>query len=328
VKSDPRLAWLLRAIGLGLFVFLVLRSDPAAIAGVLKRSRLLPLFAAGLMIFPMIAFKTARWRDLQRAVRIEGISFGDSYRAYMEGLFAGLVTPGRVGEFVRVRSLTRRGAPLGSAMATVLWDRIFDVLGLLFLGSVALIPLAGSFRGLYVGSLVALGGGLLVAGVVLFGPTGGWQDLLSRPGAGGADSVGRLRRKLGEAVGALLLASRSFRGGLLARVGLLTLAGWGVYYLQAWLLASTIRLELPFVSLVVAVTAAAVATFLPISISGIGTRDVALVIIFQRMGKTREEALAYSALVLAMLILNALIGLVASRSGGPVPLSRSDIDSN
>jgi len=327
VKSDPRLAWLLRAIGLGLFVFLVVRSDPAAIAGVLKRAKPLPLIAAGLMIFPMIAFKTARWRDLQRAVRIDGISFGDSYRAYLEGLFAGLVTPGRVGEFVRVRSLTGRGAPLGPAMATVIWDRIFDVLGLLFIGSVALIPLAGSFRSLYLGSLVALGLGLSAAGFILWGPTRRWRDILSRS-PNQQTGPGGLRRKLAETLSALLLASRSFRGELLARVGILTLAGWAVYYLQAWLLARTINLELPLTSLIVAVTAAAVASFLPISISGIGTRDVALVILFQRMGRTREEALAYSALVMAMLLLNALIGLAASRSRAGVVPDHHEGDSN
>ena len=324
MRSNPWLAWILRATGLGLFVFLVLRSEPAAIAGVLRRADLLPLFGAGLMIFPMIAFKTARWRDLQRAVRIEGISFGDSYRAYMHGLFAGLITPGRVGEFVRVRSLTDRGAPLGSAMATVLWDRIFDVLGLLFLGSVALVPLAGSFRGLYLGSLVALGGGLLAAGIVLFGPTRRWLDRLPRPTGDPSSFLGRLLQKLSEALRALLVASRSFRGGLLLRVGILTLAGWAVYFLQAWLLATSIGLDIPFVSLVVAVTAAAVATFLPISVSGIGTRDVALVILFQGMGKTREEALAYSALVLAMLILNALVGLAVSRAPGGITQNAGD----
>ena len=71
-------------------------------------------------------------------------------------------------------------------------------------------------------------------------------------------------------------------------------------------------------------TAAAVATFLPISVSGIGTRDVALVILFQGMGKTREEALAYSALVLAMLILNALVGLAVSRAPGGITQNAGD----
>lgn len=328
MKSDPRLAWLVRAIGLGLFVYLVVRSEPAAIAGVLKRADPWPLVAAGFMIFPMIAFKTARWRDLQRAVLIDGVSFGESYRAYLEGLFAGLVTPGRVGEFVRVRSLTRRGAPLGPAMATVVWDRVFDVLGLLFVGSVALIPLSGTFRGLYLGSLVALGLGLLAAGFVVWGPLQE-RGKVSPPGGNDpGDGGGGLRQQLRESLGALLLASRAFRGALLVRVGVLTLSGWAVYYFQAWLLARTLDLALPFTSLVVAVTAAAVAAFLPISISGIGTRDAALVILFQQMGRTREEAMAYSALVMAMLLLNALIGLAASRLR-PVPANEPAMgDSN
>jgi uncharacterized protein (TIRG00374 family) len=273
----------------------------------------------------MVAFKTARWRILQRAVRLPMSSFGESFRAYLEGLFAGLVTPGRVGEFVRVRSLTTRGAAFGPAMATVLWDRVFDVLGLFLLGSLALVPLAGTFRGLYLGSLVALGGGLLLAGFLVWGPTGGWRRLPETAVPGQGSPGNRVAGKLRESLGGLLEASRSFRGGLLLTVGTLTLAGWGVYYAQAWLLAEAIHLDLRFDALVVAVTAAAVAAFLPISISGIGTRDVALVVLFTRLGRTREEALAYSALVLSMLLVNALVGLVASRwPVGEVPRRVSD----
>ncbi|HEX7880021.1 MAG TPA: lysylphosphatidylglycerol synthase transmembrane domain-containing protein [Candidatus Eisenbacteria bacterium] len=313
MKSDPRLAWLVRAIGVGLFVILIARSDPGAIAGVLRRANPATIGLAGLLIFPMIAFKTARWRDLQRAVRLPMAPFGESFRAYLEGLFAGLVTPGRVGEFVRVRSLTRQGAAFGPAMATVLWDRVFDVLGLFLLGSLALVPLAGTFRGLYVGSLAALGGGLLVTAFLVWGPTGGWRRFMTPRTPTQGHSGQGLAGKLRESLAGLLEASRSFRGGLLVRVGLLTLLGWVVYYAQAWLLARAIHLDLRLDALIVAVTAAAVAAFLPISISGIGTRDAALVVLFTRLGETREEALAYSALVLAMLLLNALVGLVASR---------------
>lgn len=318
MKSDRVRSWLFRGIGLVLFAVILSRTDLRQTAAAIRGAR--PLWFAGavLLIFPMIAFKTARWIDLQRAVGFSGATFGRSYLAYFTGLYAGLVTPGRVGEFVRVKFLTDQGAPFGLSMATVLWDRILDVLGLFLLGVLALWPLAGEFRGLYAGSLVTLALGLL--GVVL----------LVRMGPGRA---GGLRARLGERLrrwgpagrvvstggGGLLQASRRLRPGLLIRAGALTIAGWLVYYLQAVLVARSLSIPLGILPLVVCVTAAAVAAFLPLSISGLGTRDAVLVLLFGRLGRPAAEAVALSTLILALLVANALFGLAASQilAGSP-----------
>ncbi len=49
-------------------------------------------------------------------------------------------------------------------------------------------------------------------------------------------------------------------------------------------------------------------TLLPISIAGIGTRDVSLVLLFSCLGLGREQALAFSFLTLGLVIVHALIG--------------------
>jgi uncharacterized membrane protein YbhN (UPF0104 family) len=326
VKSDRRLSRLLRGIGFVLLVVLLWKSDPAAIGRVLSGARFEWVALAALLIFPMLAFKTARWRLLQRAVGISPAPFGDSYRAYFEGLFLGLVTPGRMGEFVRVRHLTAHGAPLGTASATVLWDRIIDVLGLLALGTLALLPLAGDFRGLYLGTLVVLTLGVVAGIALVFAPPGRPKGLRSRirglleartPSGGRVAAVG----------GDILAASRQFRGSVLPLSVLWTLGGWVLYYAQAWSLARALAIPLPLLPLVVSVTAAAVMAFLPLSISGIGTRDAALVILFGRFGRPPEEALGFSALVLLMMVLNALFGFLASRGRRISPATKASIDS-
>lgn len=260
----------------------------------------------------MIAFKTARWNDLQRAVGLPGSSFGRSYLAYFTGLYAGLVTPGRVGEFVRVKFLTDQGAPFGVAMATVLWDRILDVLGLFLLGVLALWPLAGEFRGLYLGSLATLALGMLFAVILVRQGPGAAGGLRARVGER-LRRFGPVGRLVSAGGGGLLSASRRLRPGVLARGGALTVAGWLIYYLQALLVARALSIPLGVLPLVVSVTAAAVAAFLPVSISGLGTRDAVLVLLFSRLGRPASEAVALSTLILALLVANALLGLAASQ---------------
>lgn len=312
MKSRTVRAWLIRAIGLALFGLVLTRIDFGRSLALLGRADPAILAAAALLIFPMMALKTVRWRWLQRTAGLRETSFTHSFLAYFTGMYAGLITPGRVGELVRVRYLTNRGAPLGPALSTVIWDRIIDVGGLFLIGLIALWPLSGDFRSLYLGAagLAVLG----AAGVALLVWKGGSGSVLAEallrriPRRGG-----RLGEKLGAAVPAFLGSLSGLRFPALMGMFVLTLAGWAVYYLQAWLLARTIGITLGLLPLVVSITAATTAAFLPVSISGLGTRDAALVILFQRFGRPGEEAMALSALIFLALIVNALLGFVASQ---------------
>ena len=313
-------AWLIRLIGLALFVLVLTRIDLGHSLVLLKRAAPATLAGAALLIFPMMAVKTVRWQWLQRSAGLKETPFGRSYLAYFTGMFAGLVTPGRVGELVRVRYLTGQGAALGPALSSVVWDRIFDVAGLLLVGVVALWPLADEFRALYLATLAGLG--LLVVAAFLLvvrsrnrvsvaGPISEKMKespsrMTSVPGWSVVVRVRDLAPDLLRSVSRLDLAT-------LTGVVLLTLAGWVVYYLQAWLLARTLGIGLGLLPLIVAITAAAVAAFLPVSISGLGTRDAALVVLFQRFGRPPEEAVALSTLIFLILAVNAVLGFVASQ---------------
>lgn len=311
-KTSPIRSWLFRGIGLALFVLILLKIDHQEALRLLVRADPLTLAGAFLLILPMMALKTLRWRLLQRITGIQGGDFQASLLAYMTGMYAGLVTPGRVGEFVRVKYLTDRGAPVGPAMSTVIWDRLIDIAGLLLLGLLALGPLAGEFQGLY-GSLLVLVLGLGIGTPLLLRGGGRW-------GAALRTSLRHLAQRGGR-VGAKLAETGSALGWTLGRIGArawialvgLTLAGWVVYYLQAWFLAQTLGLPLGLFPLVVSVTAAAVAAFVPVSISGLGTRDAAMVLLFGKFGRPSEEAVALSTLVLLVLVANAILGLLASQ---------------
>jgi uncharacterized protein (TIRG00374 family) len=64
----------------------------------------------------------------------------DSYLIYMGSLFWGTVTPGRVGDFMKVLYLKRdRAMSIGKGMSSVLVDRVFDLYILLILGCLGLL---------------------------------------------------------------------------------------------------------------------------------------------------------------------------------------------
>lgn len=88
----------------------------------------IPMVAA--VMFTMIV-RAARWRWLIEPIR--RIRFGSLFSSVMIGFMANNLLPARIGEVVRAVSLSRRHALSKSAVfATVVAERVFDSLGLLF----------------------------------------------------------------------------------------------------------------------------------------------------------------------------------------------------
>lgn len=105
--------------------------------------------------------KTLRWKLLLAA---HGIHRGsrDLFGAVAAGFFLGLVTPGTVGEFGRVLILDLRRMP---ALATILYEKVFDFLSLFLIVAIALAFEFLDARALMFGGLftLAMTGGLLVS---------------------------------------------------------------------------------------------------------------------------------------------------------------------
>ncbi|HEY6041220.1 MAG TPA: hypothetical protein VIX58_03745, partial [Anaerolineae bacterium] len=66
--------------------------------------------------------------------------------------------------------------------------------------------------------------------------------------------------------------------------------------------------QLGVIPFVATMSIASVATLIPISISGVGTRDAALLLIAPVIGITREQALGLSVLILLLSVINGLVG--------------------
>ena len=84
------------------------------------------VFIAALLFIPlMIAVKAMRWRLLLQAQGVE-YPLGKCIEVYSIGIFWGIVTPGRLGDFVKVLYLKRHGLNVLHGLFSVVGDRLFD----------------------------------------------------------------------------------------------------------------------------------------------------------------------------------------------------------
>ena len=138
-------SWLLRALGLGLFAWLVGRSDWAELGRVLKGVDSTLLYVLPLLTAIMIGLRAWRW-NLMLKVRQQGLSPGRVWSIYSIGLFLGSVTPGRLGDLAKAWYVRSEGElSWDQALAGALTDRLFDVgfMGVLAIWAIFQLDLGG-----------------------------------------------------------------------------------------------------------------------------------------------------------------------------------------
>ena len=71
-----------------------------------------------------------------------------------------------------------------------------------------------------------------------------------------------------------------------------------LFFLNRYFLLMSLQIPLSFIEMTACVSLSTLFTFLPISVSGIGTRDVSLIYLFSFYGLKMEQAVAFSTMIL------------------------------
>lgn len=256
---------------------------------------------------PLMWFKALRWQHLLQAQRIQ-YGLRNAYLAYFGSMFIGLLTPGRLGEFVKAVHVTQDcGMPLTYAMSSVFSDRLFDLYLLLIVGGAAMLDLAPG--GIAMPAL--LGSSMLVTIPVILFLDDSLFGYVQR-----ATWLDRWRTTKIGWIGARVSEMRtgmralSWRGMLWASI--LTILAYGVFFGQCYLLAQALQISASFAEVSFAVAIGSLITLVPISISGLGTREAVMIAYLGTLGISAEQALGFSLLVFLTFYLGGgLLGAIA-----------------
>lgn len=301
-----RSSWL-RILGLLLLAFLLWRLDLKRMAGILRQATPSLVAAAVILNLPQITLKALRWRGLLRSHQIY---YGrtDSILSYFGSIFIGLLTPGRLGEFVKAWHVKQDcGVPVSRALSSVLVDRIFDLYALLLFGGAALLSTAHSRYG----TLMLLESAAILVLPLILLLNNRVFELCRRF----AIRLGKWTAKLVQE-GSWLMELRAYMksldaGSVIIAIAL-TSAAYCLFFLQCYLLALALNLGIGILPVSFAVALGSLVTLIPISISGLGTREAAMMAYLGAAGVTPEKAVGYSLLVfLTFYVAGGLMGAIA-----------------
>ncbi len=297
--------WGPRLLGVGLSVAAVAKVGQRAVWDALAGANLALVLIAAVAVFPLLAPKARRWQGVLAAFGI-ALPWRDALRFYSIGLWAAVATPGQVGDVVKAWYVRGRGAHLAPALASVVVDRLFDVLLLLLAAAFGVAVYGGGVSAAIIPALTLL----TIAGLAVVATPGLRRGLARALPA-------NVRERLAAHRWTIALRDAKLSGGEVAAAFGWSLVGFAVTLARVALCFAAVGVHLAPATLVATVGLSSLVGLL--SISGIGTRDVFLIAALGRDGVPPETALAASFLILFLNLSNVVPGFVAWLRD-PVPL--------
>lgn len=289
---------LVRLVGPLLLAVVILRIDDRdAVLDTLASASAGPLVLAAALNLLNIHLKVVRWDALLRA---RGIHYplGRAWASFMTSLYVGIPTPGRIGDLLRIRYLRHDlGVPYAEGLASVVMDRLCDLYVLAAFVSVGVARysavIAGRLAWLTWGGIALT----VLAPLVLLIPGLAERLMLA------------VSRKIPEdpaeprATSRFLVALRAHVGrGLLFTLPV-TVATFVINFLQGYLIARALGLSLSLLDVACLLAIANLLGLLPISIAGVGVRELFFSLVFPALGFSAEHGVSFGLLIFAVIYL-------------------------
>ena len=305
-KRIFRIKTAVRLLGFAVLAGILYFIDFEKLLESLLNLRLDYLLISQVAVLPLYLLKSARWYFL---LKTQGIRY--SYRstllAWLSSNFIAFITPGRIGEIAKVFYVKKdTGIPMSGSFPTAILDRLFDVY---FLMSIAAI---GFFRFSLLDRF-ATASWISITAILLFP----WlllkrsialtllRGVLRLPG------LDRFEQKLLPAAEHFFEEMKKLLNIRLLFSAALTACAYLSLFGTCYLLVLAADIPIDFVSISIFTAVANVLSFIPISFSGVGTREASLIFLFSLVGLSAENAVLYSSLVFfTFFLMGGLIGYV------------------
>ena len=288
----------LRAIGILIFIYILSKVQLKEVTTILGEINLL-YFLIGLLFFiPAILIKVYRWKKILKLQKIR-IKTRKLLQPYIGTFGLGIITPFKVGELARIAFLRNKKIPLGISAFSVVMDRLLDIILFTSVGTISMLYLFSYFKQ-YLLSLLLILLVLTILAVLIVTKSKGASNLLL-----GLFLPKRIIKKTQLTLKELWLEFKKMDFLFFIEVLIITALTWIFANFEIYLFAFALGINITFWQVIILVSISSIANLLPITISGIGTRDATFVLLFAIFGLTSEQAIALSLLILIAWIIKA-----------------------
>ena len=293
-----KIKFLLRIIGPIIFFLLIyFYVDPAQLKQIISRLKF-HFFVLSVVLIPVLVFvRSIRWKKILKRIKVH-YSMWKCFKIYFVGLVTIMVVPA-IGTFIKAVYPKQDGHGLVDPVLSIIFDKFFDYLLPVVLGLTSAVLILLKIQpnlGLVV---------LLLSACIVFFPAKKSIVFFST-------------RMLPERFKKLLVNKgwdikerlAEMEQALDWKIYILSITGFIVYYFAVYFLCQSLSIGLSFSEVVLIETVTTVIAFIPVSLFGVGIKDVGLVAAFKIFGHTPEEAIALSLTLILLRIVVVLMGSI------------------
>ncbi len=290
-------------IGIAIFVYIVYNLDIEKIIVVFLSINPIFIICSLVLTIPRLIIRNTAWQLIQKEQKIT-ISFFQSLKIFLIGYFYGSITPGYIGQLMRVPYMKEKtGAPYGKLFVNSLVEIIIHTLslyGMMFIGA------------------------LLVMGVLpeLLYISGIWVVLLA------IILFYFIKRERGEKLFHILihyLIPKKLKTNLYRFVDtfytdfpeikklllplILGIFTWIIIFSQEYIIVLALGIDIPYLYFLLLFPIANVVGFIPITFAGLGTRELTAIFLFSTLfGVAGEEVFVFT--ILGFVITDIFTGFI------------------
>ncbi|MCK5258249.1 MAG: flippase-like domain-containing protein, partial [Thermoplasmatales archaeon] len=295
-------------IGIAIFVYIVYNLDIEKIIVVFLSINPIFIICSLTLTIPRLIIRNTAWQIIQKEQKIT-ISFFQSLKIFLIGYFYGSITPGYIGQLMRVPYMKEKtGAPYGKLFVNSLMETIIHTLSL--------------YGMMLIGSLLVMG----VLPELLY-ISGTWVVLLA------IILFYFVKRERGEKLFRLLiqyLIPKELKTNLYRFVDtfytdfpeikklllplILGIFTWIIIFSQEYIIVLALGIDIPYLYFLLLFPIANVVGFIPITFAGLGTRELTAIFLFSTLfGVVEEEVFVFTLLGFVITdIFTGFIGFILS----------------
>lgn len=304
-------------VGFFILVILLFQLDFIQILLIFSDISSLYLFLSFFIFIPLLLLAAVEWKILLKRQKIN-VSFWYSIKNFFIGYFYGFITPGGIGAYARSLYLSEEsGEPLAKCVSNIITFNTIEFLSLLFLGFIGALFLSSLYPYLFV---IILFLAIIVIFVYTFFLKTSHSHIFFQ-------KIIKLRlfsgltKRIQDPLRGFREDVPSFRDVLLP-FGL-SLLGWLLKYIMLFFIAHFFGISINVFFFILILAVADVIASIPISIYGIGTREVSLITLFSIPQFSSEVMVSAEQIVSLSLFWFVIIWLIPSILGAFVTLNET-----
>ena len=287
-EKISKLKSLLPLIGILLFIYIIHDVGIENLYSALESMNIFLLIASFFIFVPRIFISTYKWKMV---AEMQGISvkFFPLIGINLVGLFYGTVTPLWLGDWIRIFYLKEEsGAALGKCASNVIIDQLIEFFSLFILSIFGSLLLLNRFPLLFA---IIAGFFIFLLGVAIF--------FMEKNRSRKIFSLAyrylipsRLKEYLAKEFDYFYESIPSLKKLLKPLV--VEIFSYTLFFTQIYMVAISLSLSIPYIHFILIYPISSLIGMIPITISGFGTREGALISILSIYGVAKEKAVALS----------------------------------